>query len=75
MVASQVTQRMNTHTLSSAREPPYKESQYKANGMLVDTGATYRIVTKDVLKRVYDNFNTAKYYMELADGHVEIIWR
>ena len=45
-----------------------KQSQYKANGMLVDTGATSHIVTKDVLKRVDGNFNPAKHYMELADG-------
>ena len=36
--------------------------------MLVGTGATSHIVTKDVLKRIDGNFNQAKHYMELADG-------
>lgn len=45
-----------------------QHSQYKANGMLVDTGATSHIVTKDILKRVDGSFMPAKHYMELADG-------
>lgn len=50
------------------RVSPTKHSQYKANGMLVDTGATSHIVTKDILKRVDGNFKPAKHFMELADG-------
>ena len=36
--------------------------------MLMDTGATSHIVTKDILIRIDDGFNPAKHYMELADG-------
>ena len=45
---------------------PTLHSQCKANGMLVDTGATSHM--NDILIRTDDGFNPAKHYMELADG-------
>ena len=43
-------------------------SHYKPNGMLVDTGATSHIVTRDILKHIDGSFKPEKHYMELADG-------
>ena len=40
----------------------------KCRGILVDTGATSHIVTRDVMKRVDGTFKPEKHYMELADG-------
>ena len=47
---------------------PALHSQCKPAGMLVDTGATSHIVTKDILIRTDDGFNPAKHCMQLADG-------
>ena len=38
------------------------------NGLLVDTGATSHVVTKDILISENSSFNPSAHYMELADG-------
>lgn len=47
-----------------------RTTQYYSNpkGLLVDTGATSHIVTKDSFKRVDGTFKPTEHYMELAGG-------
>ena len=44
------------------------KTNFKYKGLMVDTGATSHITTKDILQNCHETFDPNNHYMELADG-------
>ena len=66
---SRKTDTLNLNTLSHSHSHDYSvKTNFKYKGLMVDTGATSHIITKDILQNCDETFDPNNHYMELADG-------